>query len=123
MALALGLGSLFNHHPTSANVSYELDKTTRSIRYRTVRQIQKGEELCICYGVGRMWWESPEEERVTTPVSETHELSLFGNMDLDAETVDCLRAPVDSSYHAPLWRVTAAPNPKTMPLVTTLAWA
>ena len=123
MALALGLGSLFNHHPTSANISYELDKTTRSIRYRTVRQIQKGEELCICYGVGRMWWESPVEERATTPVSETHELSLFGSMDLDDKTVDCLRAPVDSSYQAPLWRVTAAPNPKTMPLVTTLAWA
>lgn len=123
MALALGLGSLFNHHPTSANVSYELDKTTRSIRYRTVRQIQRGEELCICYGVGRMWWESPEEERATTPVSETHELNLFGNMDLDDKTARCLRAPVDPSYQAPLWRVTTAPDPKTMPLVTTLAWA
>lgn len=123
MALALGLGSLFNHHPTSANVSYELDKTTHSIRYRTVRQIQRGEELCICYGIGRMWWESPEEERITTPVSETREFSLFGSMDLDDKTTHCLRAPVDPSYQAPLWRVTTAPDPKTMPLVTTLAWA
>ena len=88
MALALGLGSLFNHHPKSANVSYELEKPTRCLRYRTVRQNQKGEELCICYGVGRMWWESPEEERATTTVSETHELSLFVNKVLDAETDD-----------------------------------
>ena len=34
MALALGLGSLFNHNPR-ANVSYELDRRAECIRYRT----------------------------------------------------------------------------------------
>ena len=144
MALALGLGSLFNHHPSSANVSFELDKSTRSIRYRTVRQISAGEELCICYGSGRMWWEGPDEERPSTPVSETHEVSLFGRIGFeDDEHVPATTSStasqtsssrmlsdshskaslLDSPYKAPLWRITSSPDPKTMQLHTTRAWA
>ncbi|KAJ4482221.1 cytidine deaminase-like protein [Lentinula aciculospora] len=48
-ALALGLGSLFNHS-TSPNVSYTLDSHTDSIRYEAVRDIYPDEELCIFYG-------------------------------------------------------------------------
>lgn len=133
MALALGLGSLFNHHGTQANVSYELDRAAQAIRYRSVRSIGVGEELCICYGAGRMWWESPSQEVVHTPVSESKECDLFGQMDLydppqiepTTETAKGmpLRAPVDPSYAAPLWRVTASPDPHTMELETALAWA
>lgn len=124
MALALGLGSLFNHDPVSANVSYELDKPTRSIRYRTVRHIHSGEELNICYGTGRMWWESPREERPLTPVSESHELALFGEMEFNVrDEASSHRAPVNYAYKAPLWRVTTSPDPKTMALETALAWA
>ncbi|KAF9046419.1 hypothetical protein BJ165DRAFT_1471541 [Panaeolus papilionaceus] len=49
MALALGIGSLFNHS-SSPNVSYSLDRMSDSIRYTTVRDIEQGEELCIFYG-------------------------------------------------------------------------
>ncbi|KAF9513872.1 hypothetical protein BS47DRAFT_1285833, partial [Hydnum rufescens UP504] len=55
-ALALGLGSLFNHSP-SPNVSYTLDYVTLSIRYTTSQPIAAGEELFICYGRDEdMWW-------------------------------------------------------------------
>lgn len=124
MALALGLGSLFNHHSSNANVSYELDKKTNSIKYRTVRDIKEGEELLICYGAGRMWWEPYEEEKPPTPASETDECALFGNLDLtDEYKTPTSRAPVDTDYKAPLWRVTASPDPKRMKLETKRAWA
>ncbi|ESK95040.1 histone lysine methyltransferase set7 [Moniliophthora roreri MCA 2997] len=55
MALALGLGSLFNHS-SSPNVSSTLDATTDSIRYETVRDIQQDEELFIFYG-HKLWFE------------------------------------------------------------------
>lgn len=123
MALALGLGSLFNH-TAHANVSYELDRTAQCIRYRTVRDVVPGEELCISYGAGRMWWE-PEQPK-TPPATELDECTLFGQMDLSPvdtqhDTHLFARAPVDSD--TPLWRVTASPDPQTMPLETTLAWA
>lgn len=130
MALALGLGSLFNHNPR-ANVSYELDRRAECIRYRTVRSIDVGEELCICYGAGKMWWEEPSE-CASPPATELRECALFGQMDLDdnasndtpqssANEALFARAPVDAD--TPLWRVTASPDPRTMPLETTLAWA
>lgn len=62
MALALGIGSLFNHSGTP-NVSFFLDKQADVIRYTLMRSVCAGEELCISYGTGRMWWEAqPSEE-------------------------------------------------------------
>ncbi|KAM5539289.1 hypothetical protein V8D89_007162 [Ganoderma adspersum] len=55
MALALGLGSLFNHSQRP-NVSYTVDPTTESIRYTTSRRILPDEELCIFYG-RKLWFE------------------------------------------------------------------
>ncbi|GAA6016511.1 hypothetical protein JCM10207_002822 [Rhodosporidiobolus poonsookiae] len=49
MAVALGLGSLFNHSSTP-NVSYSLDHAQYTISYRAAKPIQAGEELCIFYG-------------------------------------------------------------------------
>jgi len=124
MALSLGIGSLFNHHSSNANVSYELDKKTNSIKYRTVRDIREGEELLICYGAGRMWWEPREEESPKTPITEENECALFGNLDLnDERQTESKRALVDTDYKAPLWRVTASPDPKRMKLETKRAWA
>ncbi|KAI0055855.1 hypothetical protein BV25DRAFT_1995977 [Artomyces pyxidatus] len=56
MALALGLGSLFNHSDTP-NVSYSVDSRTESIRYTAARAIEPDEELCIFYGFNL--WFSP----------------------------------------------------------------
>ncbi|KAL1743623.1 hypothetical protein HDZ31DRAFT_83296 [Schizophyllum fasciatum] len=56
MALALGLGSLFNHSG-APNVSYTLDPATESIRYTTTRRVRPGEELCIFYG-HTLWFDA-----------------------------------------------------------------
>ncbi|KAL1736663.1 hypothetical protein EV714DRAFT_198278 [Schizophyllum commune] len=56
MALALGLGSLFNHS-SAPNVSYVLEPLTESIRYTTTRRILLGEELCIFYG-HKLWFDA-----------------------------------------------------------------
>ncbi|EPQ51006.1 hypothetical protein GLOTRDRAFT_81597 [Gloeophyllum trabeum ATCC 11539] len=72
MALALGLGSLFNHsdHP---NVSYTLDTETESIRYTTTRAVAPDEELCIFYG-HKLWFENADAGSAgVTPASEEGE--------------------------------------------------
>lgn len=63
MALALGLGSLFNHSSSSPNVSFALDRKAGTIRYTLARNVSAGEELLICYGLGKMWWEEHEGAR------------------------------------------------------------
>ncbi|GAA6041353.1 hypothetical protein JCM8097_007680 [Rhodosporidiobolus ruineniae] len=49
MAVALGIGSLFNHSP-APNVSYTLDTAQYTISYRAAKPIPQGEELTIFYG-------------------------------------------------------------------------
>ncbi|KZT27392.1 hypothetical protein NEOLEDRAFT_1088973 [Neolentinus lepideus HHB14362 ss-1] len=79
MALALGLGSLFNHsdHP---NVTYTLDTHTDSIRYTTTRPIQPDEELCIFYG-HKLWFENAEGvSTLLTPASDLAEDDGMGGL-------------------------------------------
>ncbi|KAF6757453.1 cytidine deaminase-like protein [Ephemerocybe angulata] len=68
MALALGLGSLFNHFDPP-NVSFSLDPATDSIRYTTVQDIQPGEELCIFYG-HNLWFTPSEGEKKKSDLDE-----------------------------------------------------
>ncbi|GAA6006657.1 Tad3p [Rhodotorula paludigena] len=49
MAVALGIGSLFNHS-SSPNVTYSLDYSQYTISYRTAKPVRQGEELTIFYG-------------------------------------------------------------------------
>jgi uncharacterized protein len=75
-ALALGLGSMFNHM-RRPNVGWERDITTQSIRYFTIRDIMEGEELCISYG-SKLWFDDadgPSEEDIAA-VNEEDILSL-----------------------------------------------
>ncbi|GJE88341.1 SET domain-containing cytidine deaminase-like protein [Phanerochaete sordida] len=87
MALALGLGSLFNHSRTP-NVSYTLDPDTESIRYTTTRVIEEGEELCIFYG-HKLWFEPTDIEDATREDDEPDDgwggLSLVGNEEAEDE--------------------------------------
>lgn len=55
IALALGLGSLFNHSD-SPNVSYALDPTTEFIRYTTTKNVDVDEEMRISYR-HNLWFE------------------------------------------------------------------
>jgi hypothetical protein len=49
-AVILGLGSLFNHSTDSQNVGWIRDVKNRLVTYITLRDIRRGEELCISYG-------------------------------------------------------------------------
>lgn len=67
MALALGLGSLFNHSETP-NVSFILDTSTNSIRFTTARDINPDEEMCIFYGFN-LWFQPAHSSRQTCIVT------------------------------------------------------
>lgn len=160
MALALGLGSLFNHHPGSPNVKWMLDHATHSIRYTTTRRVEAGEELTISYGTGRMWWEpemteeevrrEQEEKRLLQdPEHEALQMGRIGLSDDDDEEEDadeaveqdasdkqqqtkvtngielhCPPGPSrpNSANYPPIYRLTAALDPVTLPLETRDAW-
>jgi hypothetical protein len=49
-AVILGLGSLFNHSTQYQNVGWIRDVPKKLITYKALRDIKKGEELCISYG-------------------------------------------------------------------------
>jgi len=49
-AIILGLGSLFNHSTLNQNVGWTRDIENRLIIYTALRNIRRGEELCISYG-------------------------------------------------------------------------
>ncbi|KZT53134.1 cytidine deaminase-like protein [Calocera cornea HHB12733] len=56
MALALGLGSMFNHS-SRPNVSFNRNIAAQTIEYTTTRDIAPEEELCISYGdSARLWF-------------------------------------------------------------------
>ena len=61
-AVALGLGSLFNHSNLAQNVGWQRDVNAQYIRYTALRDIAAGEELCINYG--RLWFPDADQERI-----------------------------------------------------------
>ncbi|KAI9061359.1 hypothetical protein FKP32DRAFT_1576160 [Trametes sanguinea] len=91
MALALGLGSLFNHSQRP-NVSYSIDTTTESIRYTTTRPIVIDEELCIFYG-HKLWFDPVDAtDRVDAGVADDTDDGWGGltNMGGDESSTDAL---------------------------------
>ena len=60
-AVALGLGSLFNHSSLQQNVGWSRDLTGQCIVYKALRDIRAGEELCINYG--KLWFVDADEEQ------------------------------------------------------------
>ncbi|KIX10223.1 uncharacterized protein Z518_01304 [Rhinocladiella mackenziei CBS 650.93] len=68
-ALALGLGSMFNHSIRAQNVGWKRNTETDVIVYTAIRDIKAGEELCISYGSVRLWFEDvdgKEDSELTT---------------------------------------------------------
>jgi SET domain-containing protein len=59
-ALALGLGSMFNHSTKAQNVRWSRDTDQDNIVYTSIREIQAGEELCISYGSRILWFDDVE---------------------------------------------------------------
>lgn len=58
-ALALGLGSMFNHSKHN-NVGFIIDKPNLLIKYFSVTSISSGSELCINYG-NHLWFDDTSE--------------------------------------------------------------
>ncbi|GAB1517820.1 tRNA-specific adenosine deaminase subunit tad3 [Rhizoctonia solani] len=90
MALPLGLGSIFNHS-REPNVSYQLDKKAKTIEYRTTRQIDPGDELCIYYGSDdKLWFHMQGDSTIPPdlllPREESQPLP-FG-LSVDVEDID-----------------------------------
>ncbi|EXJ79816.1 hypothetical protein A1O3_08101 [Capronia epimyces CBS 606.96] len=91
-ALALGLGSMFNHSLRGQNVGWKRNTETDVIVYTTLRDIKAGEELCISYGSARLWFDdadaSPDavlgDDELDTGGETLAELELsgLGKMDL-----------------------------------------
>jgi hypothetical protein len=65
-AIILGLGSMFNHSKHEQNVGWERDLKNLLITYSTLRDIMKGEELCISYGIRLTFKDTdPDPEEMT----------------------------------------------------------
>ncbi|KAH0586297.1 SET domain-containing protein 7 [Termitomyces sp. J132] len=86
MALALGLGSLFNHSERP-NVSYALDTYTESIKYTTVRDIAPDEELCIFYG-HNLWFRPAGTSEKVAALPESDAEDGWGGFSAVGECAD-----------------------------------
>ncbi|EJT98675.1 protein methyltransferase, partial [Dacryopinax primogenitus] len=70
MALALGLGSIFNHS-SRPNVSFYRNIDAQTIEYTTTRDVSTGEELCISYGdSSRLWFPVVDDNALASESDE-----------------------------------------------------
>lgn len=60
-AIALGLGSMFNHSRLKQNVTWSRDAKAGVIVYTAHCDIEPGEELCISYGNARLWFKDADD--------------------------------------------------------------
>jgi len=95
-ALALGLGSLFNHARTP-NVGWVRDYHRAVIRYTALRDIAAGEELCISYG--RVWWDGGEEADSSSSGSSDAEADGRVWPPIAAIDVEALTAAAEGEAH------------------------
>ncbi|KAH8548059.1 hypothetical protein BGW37DRAFT_190492 [Umbelopsis sp. PMI_123] len=81
-ALALGLGSMFNH-AGNPNVGFIRDIPNAVIRYFTLRPIETGEELCISYG-DHLWFEDTDVHTEDEKLSSSED-EWFGKVMLESD--------------------------------------
>ena len=82
-ALALGLGSMFNHSTLHQNVGWKRNTETDVIVYTALRDIKKGEELCISYGSARLWFPDADAGEGDSHTADGYE----GDTDVGGETL------------------------------------
>lgn len=51
--MALGYGAVYNHQ-NDPNISYNYTKDKKFMEYRAIKEVNKGDELFVSYGLG--WW-------------------------------------------------------------------
>ncbi|KAJ7459772.1 cytidine deaminase-like protein [Mycena latifolia] len=128
MALALGLGSLFNHS-NSPNLSYTIDTSTDSIRYTTTRNVKLDEELCIYYG-SNLWFEPAgrDAERPSSSPEKGDGWGGLSNVDIPQDSLpiffDGSVDDVVPEEDLPFERFKPPPEEETLNTVRTIqAWA
>ena len=72
-ALALGLGSMFNHSIKDQNVGWSRDLRSECIIYTSLKSIRCGEELCISYGSGHLWFEDADPSLSNSNEANSHD--------------------------------------------------
>ncbi|ETI23208.1 hypothetical protein G647_05005 [Cladophialophora carrionii CBS 160.54] len=77
-ALALGLGSMFNHSTRDQNVGWIRNTETEVIVYTTLRDIKAGEELCISYGSARLWFPDADAQANASERTEDDDDDIGG---------------------------------------------
>jgi SET domain-containing protein len=73
-AVVFGLGSMFNHSTQDQNVVWDRDTSRLVITYRTWRDIQAGEELCISYG-SHLTFKDADAPTQLSPETELEQLN------------------------------------------------
>lgn len=69
---------MFNHSTLHQNVGWERDVANKVIVYKTLREVEKGEELCISYG-SRLWFEDADKGE---EVDEGDGLGVLGGIEV-----------------------------------------
>ncbi|KAI5198193.1 hypothetical protein E4T38_07596 [Aureobasidium subglaciale] len=80
-AVILGLGSMFNHSTNAQNVGWERNLNAGVVVYKTLRDVEEGEELCISYG-DRLWFEDADKE---IEEDEGDGLGVLGGIEIEGE--------------------------------------
>jgi SET domain-containing protein len=69
---------MFNHSSAHQNVGWERDIANKVIVYKTLREVQVGEELCISYG-DRLWFEDAD---VGEEEDEVDAMKMLGGIEV-----------------------------------------
>jgi len=72
---------MFNHSNLNQNVGWERDLKNQLITYTTLRDIEKGEELCISYGPRLTFKDAEEEPADTSPEDWAEVLNIIDLID------------------------------------------
>ena len=68
---------MFNHSSRNQNVTWTRKVDLQVVEYRTLRDIEAGEELCISYG-SHLWFEDADALSAEEKAPETEEDVLRG---------------------------------------------
>lgn len=95
--LVTEIASLFNHS-SSPNINYVRDFEKSLIRFTASREIQPGEELCICYAADetKLWFINSDEKRQMRQGLEEDEAVIFP----PTELVELLDGEADEERRA-----------------------
>ncbi|KAG7088554.1 hypothetical protein E1B28_012536 [Marasmius oreades] len=131
IALALGLGSLFNHS-NKPNVSYTLDSDTESISYHTAHDVEPNEELLIFYD-HELWFEQaePTNASLSSPSEVDDGWGGLSVIDEEQPKTESLRNPflcgdsdaIVEDELLPFTRIKPPPEEETLESIRTVpAW-